>query len=242
MTYQILILTLTSTFLVFNSQVKEQPPSQIKKAEMSPPVQTGEWIDIFDGKSFDGWHGYNKDEVGPAWQIEDGAMVLDKSKGKAGDIISDEAYQNFELTLEWKISECGNSGIFFNVVESPKYHSPWLTGPEMQILDNSCHPDAKIETHRAGDLYDMIQTSVVNVKPAGEWNKINIRSLDNEVTFWQNDEQVVQFTMHDESWDKMVSESKFKSMPDFGKARGGKIGLQDHGDKVWFRNIRIKKL
>ena len=197
---------------------------------------------VLEGNLIRGWHGYNRGPIGKAWQIDDGVISFDKDRGEGGDIVTDEEYENFELTLEWKIADCGNSGIFWNIVESEKFKYPWLTGPEMQVLDNKCHPNAKIKTHRAGDLYDMIETSEVTVKPAGEWNAIKMRSSNNQITYWQNDVQVIQFTMHDESWNKMVAESKFKDMPSFGKARRGRIGLQDHGDKVWFKNIEIKRL
>jgi len=190
-----------------------------------------------------GWHKYNSIGVGAAWQMnDDGVISFDKSRGEGGDIVTDEEYENFELSLEWKIADCGNSGIFWNIVESKDYPYPWLTGPEMQVLDNKCHPDAKIDTHRAGDLYDMIETSVDNVKPAGQWNAIKVRSDNGNMTFWQNGSEVVTFTMHDAKWDAMVADSKFKDMKDFGKARRGRIGLQDHGDMVWFRNISIEAL
>lgn len=192
--------------------------------------------------SVPGWHTFNKEGLDPSWQMEDGVLSFDKSRGEGGDIVTDKEYENFELSLEWKISDCGNSGLFWNIVESEKYRWPWQTGPEMQILDNKCHPDAKIVTHRAGDLYDMIETSVVNVKPAGEWNSIKVRSDHGKMSFSQNGTEVVTFTMHDESWDTMVANSKFKGMEDFGKAKKGRIGLQDHNDKVWFRNISITEL
>ena len=215
------------------------------KEESSAPEKTvsNEAVAIFDGKTFNGWHGYNTDKVNSAWQIdEDGAMYLDKSKGKGGDIITDKEYENFELSLEWKIADCGNSGIFWNVVESKELGAPYLSAAEMQVLDNKCHPDAKIVTHRAGDLYDMIETNVVNVKPAGEWNSIKIVTNDGDVQFWQNGANVVSFTMHTPEWDAMVAKSKFKDWAHFGKAKKGKIGLQDHNDMVWFRNITIKEL
>ena len=117
-----------------------------------------------------------------------------------------------------------------------------MTGPEMQVLDNSCHPDAKIIKHRAGDLYDLISSSKETVKPAGEWNHAVIRSDHGKMEFWLNGTKAVEFTMHDAKWDEMVAASKFKTMPDFGKASKGHIALQDHGDNVWFRNIKIREL
>lgn len=193
--------------------------------------------------SVPGWHTFNKTGLDPSWEMgEDGVLSFDKSRGEGGDIVTDKEYENFELSLEWKISDCGNSGIFWGIVESTDYRWPWQTGPEMQILDNKCHPDAKIKTHRAGDLYDMIETSVVNVKPAGEWNSIKIKSDRGNMSFFQNGAEVVTFTMHNESWDAMKAKSKFKDMESFGTARKGRIGLQDHNDKVWFRNISITEL
>jgi len=165
------------------------------------------------------------------WQATDG-----------GDIVTDKTYENFELNLEWKINNCGNSGIMFNVQEDDKYDHVWLTGPEMQILDNTCHPDTKYPTHRAGDLYDMIECKYVTVKPAGEWNKIRLISNNGKVEHWQNGRKVVEYEMHNDKWKAMIANSKFKDMPDFGLAKSGHISLQDHSDKVWFRNIKILKL
>jgi hypothetical protein len=201
------------------------------------------WTLLFDGKSTAGWRTFNSTAAGAAWKVEDGALTLEsKAKEGRGDLLTDKSYENYELTIEWKISACGNSGVIFNVVEDPKYKATYHTGPEMQVLDNTCHPDAKIIKHRAGDLYDLISVSKETVKPAGEWNVAKLVSDHGKMQFWLNGEQLVTFTMHDAAWDAMVAGSKFKSMPDFGKATGGHIALQDHGDQVWFRNIKIREL
>lgn len=199
------------------------------------------WTLLFDGVTTNGWRNFNKPTIGEAWKVDGGTLFLDNSmKAGRGDIITVGEYENFEFRLEWKIDSCGNSGILFNVVEDPAYHAVYVTGPEMQVLDNTCHPDAKIIKHRAGDLYDLISCSEETVKPAGEWNQVRIVSENGNYQFWLNGTNVVNFTMHTEEWNTMVANSKFKTMPAFGKARSGHIALQDHDDKVWYRNIMIR--
>jgi hypothetical protein len=210
-----------------------------------------EWISLFDGKSTAGWHGYGKSAAGKAWKAEDGVLHFDPSAKKqspteGGDIVTNEEYDNFHLKLEWKIAPKGNSGIIFYINESPAYQYPWQTGPEMQVLDNGSpiqpgHPDAKFYTHRAGDLYDLLAAKEV-VKPAGEWNAVEIVANKGKLDFYMNGQHTLSTTMWDENWKKMVSVSKFTDMPGFGKYNKGKIALQDHDDEVWFRNIRIRKL
>ena len=205
---------------------------------------------LFDGKTTQGWHTYGKTgSIGKAWKVDDGALHLDASNKKdwqtsdGGDIVTEDSFDNFHLKLEWKIAPNGNSGIMFYVQEDPsKYEYAWHTGPEMQVLDNAGHPDAKIDKHRAGDLYDLIASSPQTVKPAGEWNQVEIISNNGQLELYQNGERVVNTTLWDDSWKKLVAGSKFKDMPGFGTFKSGKIALQDHGDNVWFRNIRIKRL
>lgn len=212
------------------------PDNTLSKQEMKDG-----WKLLFDGKTMSEWHKFNGDAIGKNWQIVDGAMTFDPANKDGGDLVTNEAYENFEFSIDWKIQDCGNSGIMYNVQEGD-YFAPYLTGPEMQVLDNKCHPDAKIITHRAGDLYDMITATPETVKPAGEWNRAKIVSRNGQMEFWLNGTKGVEFTMHNAEWKAMVAKSKFKDWKDFGRFRSGKIALQDHGDRVAFKNIKIKNL
>ena len=214
-----------------------------------PATDPNAWVDLFNGKDLSGWHTYGQDTVGQAWKVNDaGELYLDVSdKGEwqvnnGGDIVTDDAYGNYELELEWNIGKCGNSGIIYNVVERDDYEFPWLTGPEMQILDNTCHPDAEYPNHRAGDLYDLVAVSEETVRPAGEWNQVRLVVRDGEVEHWLNDKKVVVYQNDNDAWRQRIAGSKFKDFGSFGSATAGKISLQDHGDPVRFRNIRIRPL
>lgn len=221
--------------------------SEETMTETSTPAES-EWISLFDGETFTGWHKYGGGEVGKAWKIENGELFLDAANkdgwqtGDGGDIVTDQEFENFHFQTEWKIAPNGNSGIIFLVNESEEYDYPWQTGPEMQVLDNDGHPDAKIISHRAGDLYDLIVSSEETVKPVGEWNLAEIIANDGELTLRLNGVDVVKTTMWTPEWETLIADSKFKDMPGFGKYKKGRIALQDHGDIVHFRNIRIKNL
>lgn len=207
------------------------------------------WQLLFDGESTKGWHKYGGNPVGSAWKVADGNLYLDTLVKEnwqikdGGDIVSDDEFENFHLKLEWKIAKDGNSGIMFYVHEDTlKYKWPWETAPEMQVLDNNGHPDSKIIKHRAGDLYDLISSSKETVRPAGEWNQVEIKCVNAKLELWLNGENVVSTTLWDDAWKKLVAGSKFAKMPDFGIYKKGKIALQDHGNAVWFRNIMIKRM
>ncbi len=225
-----------------------------QKTEMLPNTLTEEqkadgWQLLFDGQSMKGWHKYGGKPVGSAWKIADGTFYLDTTVKEnwqikdGGDIVTDEEFENFHLKLEWKIAKDGNSGVMFYVHEnSAKYKWPWETAPEMQVLDNDGHADAKINKHRAGDLYDLISSSKETVKKYEEWNFAEIKCVNSKLDFYLNGENVVSTTLWDDSWKKLVAGSKFAKMPDFATYKKGKIALQDHGNTVWFRNVMIKKL
>jgi Domain of Unknown Function (DUF1080) len=209
------------------------------------------WINLFDGKTTNGWHTYGKATAGEAWKAVDGTLMFDptnKVDGKivgGGDIVTNESFTNFHLQLEWKISKNGNSGIIFFVQDDPAtYKNTWHTGPEMQVLDNEGHPDSKIISHRAGNLYDLIVGREGAVNAAEEWNKVDIIVNKGKLDMILNGVTVVSTHLGDDGWKELIRRSKFAKgeSPDFGKFFSGHISLQDHGDKVWYRNIRIQKL
>jgi hypothetical protein len=206
------------------------------------------WKLLFDGKSLNGWHSYNHATDASAWKAVDGELMLDPShmdgwqvKG-GGDLVTDEEYENYHLSLEWKVSDSANSGIIFNIKEDPKYKNSWYTGLEMQVLDDNGHPDRQYVSHRAGCLYDLIPVSKSTVKPAGQWNKAEIVLNKGDLKLYLNGVNVVSTTLWNDDWKKLVAGSKFKDMPAFATYKIGRLGLQDHGNKVWFRNIKIQKL
>ncbi|QDU61425.1 Quinoprotein glucose dehydrogenase B precursor [Planctomycetes bacterium Pan216] len=209
---------------------------------LSDSEEKAGWKLLFDGESTDGWRNYKKDTIGDGWVVEDGALV--RAEKGAGDIISKDKYGSFELSLDYKISEGGNSGIMFHVTEdNPK---PWQSGPEIQILDNA---SAK-EGQKAGWLYQLYSPGKDRVsgetldatRPAGEWNHVQLRVTPAQSEINLNGYRYATFRKGSKQWDKKVAESKFSKYDGFGKATKGHIALQDHGNRVAFRNIKIREL
>ena len=207
------------------------------------------WILLFDGESTDHWRTYNEDSFpDEGWVAEDGALVFyppQTDTWSSGlDIITKEKFGDFELRLEWNIERGGNSGIFYHVLEQPTQEIYW-SAPEMQVLDNINHPDATqgVDGNRkAGSLYDLIPADPQNTKPHGEWNSVRIISNGPVVEHWQNGEKVLEYERFTAEWFEMLRNSKFECYPEFGAMNEGHIGLQDHGDVVKYRNIKIKHL
>ena len=222
---------------------------------------SSDWVNLFDGNTFDGWHMYNSSSEIISWSIIDSSMVLTPDEKNIGsgtgkDIVTNNSYTNFELSLEWKISEGGNSGIFWGVIEDEKFPTPYITGPEIQVLDNERHKDAfvKPKFHQAGSLYDIVEPSTDVCNPAGEWNHVLLRinHLINQGEVKLNGTKIVSFPLSGPEWNKLIKNTKFRDTedvnydplfnPNFGNFKTGKIGLQDHGDMVSYRNIKIREI
>lgn len=228
-----------------SSNEQEAMPADEQIREESTEEQ---WTILFDGTATDAWHQYgqSKDSFPESWKIEDGTLAFYPVEGEHHDIVTDEEFESFELHIEWKISEGGNSGIMFGVKEMEQFQEPYYTGPEIQVLDNERHPDAKVngKTHQAGALYDMVPPAEDVSSPAGEWNTyvIRIDHVNNKGSVTHNGKVVTEFPVHGEQWDTMVANSKFSQWEEFGKHHRGMIALQDHSDRVTYRNIKIRKL
>lgn len=208
------------------------------------------WIVMFDGESTEGWRNYGEETFPEeGWAIEGEALKCigsghGEAGGAGGDIIYDQKFKDFHLQLEWKISEGGNSGIFY-LAQELEGEPIWKSAPEMQILDNERHLDANLGedgNRQAGSLYDLVPAKPQNANPAGEWNLAEIMVYQGTVIHKQNGEVVVEYHLGTEEWNEMIANSKFAEFEHFGKYKEGYIGLQDHGNDVWFRNIKIKDL
>jgi len=197
------------------------------------------WRPLFNGSDFTGWRGFKGARVPTRWHVENGAIALGTS-GSGGDLVTTEEFGDFELKLEWKLSEGGNSGIFYFVQEPDAARNTWSTGLEMQVLDDARHADGKLPSHRAGALYDLVAPTKAAAKPVGEWNSVRIVARNGRIEHWLNGVRVVSTRFGDEHWRARVAGSKFKAMANFAKTPRGHIALQDHGDRVWYRNIRIR--
>ena len=225
------IVVLVFAFLMSSfAFAKENSLTEVEQAEG--------WKLLFNGRDMSQWRNYQKDRVNKKWIVYDGAMVI-TGKG-AGDLITRKKHRNFDLRLEWQISVGGNSGLF--ILSDEETRVIYMHAPEIQFLDNERHPDNKQDNHLSGSLYDMIASPAASHRKAGEWNQLRILLEDKALTVWQNSEVTAEVTIGSEAWNDLVAQSKFKNWQGFGANDEGFIGLQDHGDQISFRNIKIKSL
>ena len=207
-----------------------------KANELTAAEKKAGWTLLFDGKTMEHFRNYKKEGIKEAWVVKDGAFTLLEKGG--GDIITKKQYGAFEFTADYKITPGGNSGLMYHVQESES--TPWRTGPEIQILDN---PKGK-DPQKAGWLYQLYRPAegVDATKPAGKWNTIRILITPEKCVHWMNGTKYVEYVKGSEDWDKKVAASKFSKFKDFGKATKGHICLQDHGNEVSYRNVKIREV
>jgi Domain of Unknown Function (DUF1080) len=231
---------------------KFSPPDATSKDSVLKPaivVSDSGWISLFDGISINDWHTYGKARAGSAWNTDSFSIHLKPGlkngyqTAGGGDLVSNDTFSHFDLKLEWKIAKKANSGIMIFVQEdTAKYKETWNTGPEMQVCDKDSNEDAHSVKHEAGDLYDLISSVVMSAKPALQWNQVEIVSNNGRLDLYLNEVHIISTELWGDHWKKQIANSKFKTMPGFGSFRSGHIALQDHGEEVWYRNIKIKKI
>jgi len=224
--------------------------SQSMPNTLSPMEKRSGWVLLFDGKSSDGWRGAYKDDFpDQGWKIEGGELVVIKSDGResrnGGDIITKDKYTNYELTLEAKLTPGANSGLKYFVTERLPKSPGSAIGLEFQLLDDDLHPDAKLGKNgnrTIGSLYDLIPAQAKKARSIGEWNQVRIVSKNKHVEHWLNGSKVVEYDRGSPAFRSLVAESKYKNYEGFGEAVEGHLLLQDHGDEVHYRNIKLRKL
>jgi hypothetical protein len=204
---------------------------------LTPEEKAAGWKLLFDGKTLAGWRGFKSETPPAGWKAKDSLLVRESA---GGDLMTVDQYGDFELRLQWKISEGGNSGIMFRV--TPDGEETWHSGPEMQVLDNARHKDGANPLTSAGSNYAVHAPIRDVTKPVGEWNDVRLVVKGAHVEQWLNGVKVVEYELWSPDWEKRVQASKFGEIPPYGKAKRGHIALQDHGDLVWYRNIKIKPL
>ena len=221
------------------SQPPQPPPSSDATSQnlLTDAEKSAGWRLLFDGKTTTGWRNYGKQTIADGWVVQDGALTR---TGAGGDIITGDAFTNFELSIDWKIEPGGNSGIFYRASE--ENDEIYWNAVEMQVLDDAKHPDGQNPLQSAGAAYDLYPAPRGHVTPGGEWNSARLVVNGNHVEHWLNGFKMVEYELGSTDWNSKVAGSKFKPHSKFGKNAQGHIGLQDHGNVVAFRNIKIRAL
>jgi hypothetical protein len=233
------MMKLRRLFFVLVCTLAALPLSAAEPNTLTAAEKSAGWKLLFDGKSFDGWRGYKTEAVGAGWKVQDGALTI--TVGRTGDLITVAEYGDFELSFEWRIAAGGNSGVLYRVglgeAAVPR------TGPEYQILDNAKAKDTKVMNHLAGSLYDLGPATPPHLpKPVGEWNSARIVIRGWKIEHWLNGTKVIAADLASPEGKAMVSGSKFKSWPKFATLSRGHIALQDHGDVVSYRSLKLREL
>jgi hypothetical protein len=211
-------------------------PTTAHNALTAEEQQAG-WRLLFDGNSLDGWRSYHASGLPAGWQVDDGTL---HRAGRGGDIVTVDSFADFELSLEWKVAVGGNSGIFYRAAPGEK--QIYFSAPEMQVLDDARHRDGGDPLTSAGAAYGLYPAPRGVVHAAGEWNSARIRVEGGHVEHWLNGQKLLEYTLGSDDWKARVAKSKFAGWPAYGRASTGHIGLQDHGDPVWYRDIKIRVL
>jgi hypothetical protein len=239
-------LLLVIALILPSGKVTCQPSGNVNVLTADEKAQG--WTLLFDGKTFAGWKGYNKEAIPARWIVKDGVLQtsgekqhIKKDEELTGDIITVDQFENFELSWEWKMSPQGNSGVIYHVVEG-KYPETFATGPEYQLLDDKGWPEKLHDSQLTGSDYDMYPATNATLKPLGEWNKSLLKINGAHVEHWLNGTMVVQYELWSDDWRAKVKTSKWVGYPDYGLSKTGHIALQYHGAEVCFRAIKIKKL
>ena len=225
--------------LSISSQLDKKAPDNTLTAK----EKKNGWQLLFDGQNFTGWHGYNLSGIPDCWIIEDHSLTMTTKGGaESQDIITDKTYKNFAFTVEFKLTKGANSGIIFQVAEDKKYKFPYETGPEYQIIDQVNWPDKLEDWQMCGANYAMYPPKVKPCKPLGQWNTAVLVVKGNHVTQILNGKVVVEYDKYSDEWKKLRASGKWADYPDYGKYDEGHISLQNHGTKVWYRNVKIKEI
>ena len=214
-----------------------------RAAAPTPSGGADGWTALFDGTSLDGWHGYARADVPASWSVEDGVLTLTPGTDDGGDLVAPGTFGDFELAVEWQIAECGNSGLFYRGEESAALAPIYRTALEMQLLDN-CHPDGAYPSHRNGALYDLY-TPTADAGRADGWNTSRIVADGSRIEHWLNGQKIVEADQGSAGWDARLAVSKFRGdddFPGYGTRRAGIVGLQDHGDALRVRSVRVRSL
>jgi hypothetical protein len=246
----IFILIMLLVIIAFTQKQSKDPLAlyaEIDKKDapntLVPAEKKNGWQLLFDGKTTDGWHGYNMKVFPDCWTIEDGALTMTTTgSAESLDILTQKMYRNFALSLEYKLTKAANSGIIYQIVEDPKYKFPYETGPEFQVIDHENWADKLEDWQINGANYAMYPPLAKPYKALGEWNQLFLVVNGNTVTQILNGQVVVRYEKYSDEWTKLKNSGKWKQFPDWGKFDEGYISLQNHGTKVWYRSIKIKEI